>query len=100
MFLAIGTVGLLTAVLLSLQLSRLLGRARGVPLGLFLGATLASTWGLLGRWAPPDAAPADWSAVASVPSTACASCHPDHYESWQRTYHRTMTRDATPQDAK
>src|SRR5262249_4043353 len=30
----------------------------------------------------------------------CAKCHPDHYDSWHRTYHRTMTRDATPEYVK
>jgi hypothetical protein len=29
-------------------------------------------------------------------STTCRSCHPDHYESWHRTFHRTMTQEASP----
>lgn len=28
-------------------------------------------------------------------STACQSCHPDHHASWARTYHRTMTQEAS-----
>src|SRR4051812_39957219 len=28
-------------------------------------------------------------------SGACRRCHPDHYESWSRTFHRTMTTEAT-----
>src|SRR4051794_22045028 len=28
-------------------------------------------------------------------SVACRRCHPDHYESWSRTFHRTMTTEAT-----
>ncbi len=28
-------------------------------------------------------------------STTCVSCHPDHHASWQRTFHRTMTQEAT-----
>lgn len=28
-------------------------------------------------------------------SGECARCHPDHYESWHRTYHRRMTQEAT-----
>ena len=29
-------------------------------------------------------------------STACRRCHPDHYTTWARTFHRTMTTEATP----
>ena len=28
-------------------------------------------------------------------SAACRRCHPDHYQSWARTFHRTMTTEAT-----
>ena len=28
-------------------------------------------------------------------SSSCRSCHQDHYASWHRTYHRTMTQEAT-----
>lgn len=34
---------------------------------------------------------ADWTG-----STTCQSCHPDQYASWHRTFHRTMTQEATP----
>src|SRR5205807_2380085 len=27
-------------------------------------------------------------------------CHQSHYDSWHKTYHRTMTRDATPENVK
>ena len=29
-------------------------------------------------------------------SNACQRCHPDHYATWRRSYHRTMTQIATP----
>src|SRR5262245_52608401 len=29
-------------------------------------------------------------------SAGCRACHPDHDASWRRTYHRTMTQEATP----
>jgi predicted CXXCH cytochrome family protein len=29
-------------------------------------------------------------------STTCRSCHLDHYNSWHRTFHRTMTQEASP----
>src|SRR5262249_62009138 len=92
-------LGLLCAVALLLlpQLARTLGRGRGALLGLAGVAALAGGWGLLGRGSPEGAAPADWAAVESVPSDACAKCHQDHYDSWYRTYHRTMTREATPE---
>jgi len=32
--------------------------------------------------------------TAYVGSDACRSCHPDHTESFRRTYHRTMTQEA------
>lgn len=32
-----------------------------------------------------------------VSSDQCRSCHPGHYDSWHKTYHRTMTQHATPQ---
>lgn len=31
-----------------------------------------------------------------VDSSKCLACHKGHYESWHRTYHRTMTQNATP----
>lgn len=39
-------------------------------------------------------------ALGEVPysgSASCRTCHPDHHESWRRTYHRTMTQEATPE---
>lgn len=32
-----------------------------------------------------------------VGSTTCARCHADHAKSWRRTYHRSMTREASPE---
>ena len=31
-----------------------------------------------------------------VTSAACRSCHPREYESWHRSYHRTMTQVVSP----
>ncbi len=31
-----------------------------------------------------------------VGSNTCLSCHADHHASWSKTYHRTMTQEATP----
>jgi hypothetical protein len=41
------------------------------------------------------ASPRDLHASAYVGSGACARCHPDHAESFGRTFHRTMTQEAS-----
>lgn len=41
------------------------------------------------------ATPRDRSELRYAGSTACLTCHPDHYASWHRTFHRTMTQDAS-----
>lgn len=41
-------------------------------------------------------APVDLARVEYVQSRTCVRCHPDHYESWHRTFHRTMTQEAGP----
>jgi predicted CXXCH cytochrome family protein len=35
-----------------------------------------------------------------VPSEACFKCHEGHYASWRQTFHRSMTREATPDNVK
>lgn len=35
----------------------------------------------------------EWSSAA-----ACRSCHPEEHASWHRSYHRTMTQDAAPEN--
>lgn len=40
--------------------------------------------------------PRDLHRVAYVGSSACRGCHLDHLASWKRTFHRTMTAEATP----
>jgi len=40
--------------------------------------------------------PRDLHGSAYAGSGACRGCHADHYRSWHRTFHRTMTADATP----
>lgn len=39
-------------------------------------------------------------APAAVTSVDCAQCHKRQYDSWHRTFHRTMTRDASPETVK
>jgi predicted CXXCH cytochrome family protein len=93
---------LVMCVLASAVLAQLLraAGARGLFVGLALTGLLAGGWWFLDRCGAPLGPPADWSAVASVSSETCAKCHPDHYDSWHRTYHRSMTREATPENVK
>lgn len=46
-----------------------------------------------------EAAPAvpDLSQVDYTTSTSCRKCHADYYATWYQSYHRTMTREATPE---
>ncbi len=37
----------------------------------------------------------DLHGQAYVGSAACRRCHEEHYRSWHRTFHRTMTQDAS-----
>jgi len=40
--------------------------------------------------------PAEVRTDQYVSSNGCEACHPDHYRSWYRSFHRTMTQAATP----
>lgn len=81
-------------------------RRHGPPAGLLVaGALLAA----LGAWywsgradQPPQDPPAPAAPARNefATSAACAECHREQYDSWHRTYHRTMTRDATPEYVK
>ena len=46
-------------------------------------------------WADLDRA-RDLHGAGYVGSVACRRCHVDHYASWSRTFHRTMTAEASP----
>src|SRR5262245_60426469 len=39
--------------------------------------------------------PVDLRPVPYARSGSCQPCHPDHYDSWHRTFHRTMTQIAS-----
>lgn len=82
------------------QTIRALGFWRGLVLGVGLAAGVSSLVWWFEERADVTAAPDDWHAVGSVPATTCAKCHADHYDSWYRTYHRSMTREATPENVK
>ncbi len=90
---------LATATLLLPQLARVFGVLRGVLFSAVVMGMLGGGWWLLASAAPVVVSP-DRSESGSVTASACAKCHAGHYESWHRTYHRTMTRDAAPDTVK
>jgi predicted CXXCH cytochrome family protein len=69
-----------------------------ITVGLLIAATaFAATWlwrsvgAIRAELAQPfNNAQAQW-----VGSTVCADCHADRHASWKRTYHRTMTQEAS-----
>lgn len=63
-----------------------------VLMGLMLLA-LGGAWAWNAQRSLTTPEPRDEFAYAG--STACQSCHPDHHASWARTYHRTMTQEAS-----
>src|SRR5262245_2438251 len=92
---------LLLMVLVVIQMCSALGGQRGVSLGVMMVLSLGGTWGgleLVRRQERPP--PEDQTSSRPVSSQSCARCHEAHYTSWHRTYHRTMTREATPENVK
>ncbi|HEX6767259.1 MAG TPA: ammonia-forming cytochrome c nitrite reductase subunit c552 [Polyangiaceae bacterium] len=69
----------------------------GLVLG-FVGLAFAAATSLAFAKRPPSAAgaPSTGTRADTVTSGACRSCHPAEYASWHRSFHRTMTRLATP----
>src|SRR2546421_6174798 len=95
---AVVLVLLLPALLVVLQVRSALGGRRGAALGATVVLLLGSAWGALDWTRRQDSPPSeDLTASQPVPAQACAKCHEAHYTSWQQTFHRTMTRDATPE---
>jgi hypothetical protein len=92
---------LLPALLVVVQMCRALGARRGMWLGVWLVLVSGGAVGMLElsqRQQPPP--PEDQTMSPPVASQGCIRCHESHYNSWQRTYHRTMTREATPENVK
>ncbi len=92
---------LLSLVVLAVQLWRMLGLRPGVGVGFALAALAGAVWLYThGGLRSLEAEPPDFSHVAHVTSDSCFKCHENHHESWYRTFHRTMTRDAVPETVK
>lgn len=61
-----------------------------------LAATaIAAAWSWQAAVRAELAAPFDRHGAGYAGSNTCRSCHQDHYASWHRTHHRTMTQEAT-----
>jgi predicted CXXCH cytochrome family protein len=90
---------LVPAVLLLPQLGRALGWRRGLLAGSGLLVLWAGGWLFLERSRATNHT-VNRSRIASVTSDTCFKCHEGHYATWRQTYHRTMTREATPEYVK
>lgn len=88
------------AVLLVPLAGTAFGLFRGLCCALAIAAGAAGIWQLGQLTADPRADTDVPVPYLSVPSETCQKCHEDHYASWFRTYHRTMTREATPEYVK
>lgn len=78
-------------------------RALGWRSGMLTGGVLASLTGLTSAWLlmPPEIGePGSLARVPYVTSQTCLKCHPHHYETWHRSFHRTMTQEATPESVR
>jgi predicted CXXCH cytochrome family protein len=89
----------LLAALIVLQVRRALGR-ENTMIGVTGVLLLGGGWAALEWGHRIDSPPADPRGSPPATSQACVKCHAGHYASWQRSYHRTMTREATPEFVK
>ena len=92
---------LLLALLLVPQMRCALGAGRGTLLGLIVVLLFGIAWVRL-EWQQRREPPLleDQTSSPPVSSEACFKCHESHYTSWHNTYHRSMTREATPENVK
>ena len=91
LFLVVGLGALLPLV------ARSDARVRAVALGCAaLGALGLVAWDRQADTALERALPERIADTGYTSSHACRSCHPDAYDAWHRSYHRTMTQVASP----
>ncbi len=64
-----------------------------------VGLALLGLWAVLAAQASLKTPPPR-DRTAFVGSNTCLSCHADHHASWKRTYHRTMTQEASRQSVQ
>ncbi len=103
MFPLTGAIALLVlTVVLVFQIRGATGSARAAMWAGGLGILgLGIAWGFLEwSWRFEAPFPDDPTTLPPVTAEACAKCHESHYASWHRSFHRTMTREATPENIK
>jgi predicted CXXCH cytochrome family protein len=87
--------------MITLQMRSALGAQRGTQLGILLGLLLGGSWYAMELTHRQDRPPPeDQTASQPMTSESCVKCHASHVASWHRTYHRTMTRDASAETVK
>ncbi|HAV63929.1 MAG TPA: C cytochrome precursor [Verrucomicrobiales bacterium] len=92
-------------ILLLLRRSRGLGRLQLYLMGAALIVVLLTLQSWRREILEPAMVQTDYLASLPQPprdggyvsSDTCRACHPDEYNSWHRTYHRTMTQVASPE---
>jgi predicted CXXCH cytochrome family protein len=78
-------------------------KSRACVLGLLLLAVALGVWNHWRADRPPEQTPApdpEPTPAESITSATCRECHSAQFDSWHRTFHRTMTREATPENVK
>ncbi len=68
----------------------------GVAGCVLLSAVVALAWTPAEDFQLENYVPRQVELEGYVSSKSCRSCHPDQYDSWHKTYHRTMTQVASP----
>src|SRR5437660_812932 len=87
----------LTASAIVVQSWLIFGRARTIQAFGGILTALLVVWFSLAWLKTDDYGP---ELNRSGASETCFKCHQDHYASWHQSYHRSMTREATPENLK
>src|SRR5262245_13462217 len=69
-----------------------------IALAIAVGVTagVAVVWAKQRALAADLDRPRDLHGGGYIGAQACRTCHAEHYTTWSRTFHRTMTTEATP----
>jgi predicted CXXCH cytochrome family protein len=79
-------------------MSRRIATTLSLALLSLLALALVGAWGWSAKRSLEAPKPRDEFGYAGA--NACRSCHADHHASWSRTYHRTMTQEASAQSVQ
>ncbi|MFL5243520.1 MAG: cytochrome c3 family protein [Gemmataceae bacterium] len=87
----------LTVLVVAIQSCLIVGRTRTIQVFGGILTALLVIWFSVAWLKTDDYGP---ESNGSVASGTCFKCHQDHYASWHQSYHRSMTREATPENVK